>query len=51
MDRNITAMVNRENYMDPAKAGRLQIQFNFGAQCQTFWRGKEDRLATDQLPA
>src|SRR5918998_275931 len=26
------------DYMRPSQAGRLQIQFNFRAPCQTFWR-------------
>jgi hypothetical protein len=36
------------NYMRPEQAGRLQIQVNFGAPCQTFWRGEDGRLATER---
>lgn len=36
------------DYMRLQQAGRLQIQFNFGAPCQTFWRGEDGRLATDR---
>lgn len=36
------------NYMTPAGAGRLQIQFTFGEPCRTFWRGEDGRLGVDR---
>jgi hypothetical protein len=36
------------DYMRLATAGRLQIQFNFGAPCQTFWRDEDGRLGVDR---
>lgn len=34
------------DYMRLDQAGRLQIQFNVRAPCQTFWRGEDGRLGT-----
>lgn len=36
------------DYMRPATAGMLQIQFNFAAPCQTFWRDEDGRLGVDR---
>jgi len=36
------------DYMRSNQAGRLQIQFNFRAPCQTFWRDEDGRLGVER---